>query len=350
MNSRRCKKAVLVIVCFFVLWLSVEHTFLSAKDKKEKAEVLFPKIEPFKTGYLKVSPIHEIYYELCGNPKGKPVMVLHGGPGYGSYPRLRRYFNPKKFLIVIHDQRGAKKSKPYAETRENKTQYLVEDIEKLRKHLNLEKTLVFGGSWGTTLALVYAETYPENVSGMILRGVFTGTKEEMDFHYRFVKWFFPREYDELIKTLPAGYKGLPVDYMWELIEKKDQEQLHKCMIALGTMELKMTGLEVSDSGIRNYLTNQPFEELKKAYTIDLFYNSNRLFLKDNQVLNDAHKIKHIPVTLINGRYDMATPVYSAHRLHKLLPKSRLIIVESSGHSESEPRITEALVKAVKEFE
>jgi pimeloyl-ACP methyl ester carboxylesterase len=138
--------------------------------------------------------------------------------------------------------------------------------------------------------------------------------------------------------------------MWELFEKKDKEQLHKCMIALGTMELKMTGLEVSDSEIRNYLTKQPFEELKKAYTIDLFYNSNRLFLKDNQVLNNVHKIKHIPVTLINGRYDMATPVYSAHRLHKLLPKSRLIIVESSGHSESEPRITDALVKAVKEFE
>lgn len=350
MNNRQWKKTLFLIVFLSVSWLSVENNFLFSKNKKEKTTVLFPQIEPFKTGYLKVSPLHEIYYELCGNPKGKPVMVLHGGPGYGSYPRLRQYFNPKKFLIVIHDQRGAKKSKPYAETRENCTQYLVQDIEKLRKHLNLGKVLIFGGSWGTTLGLLYAESYPEHVSGMILRGTFTGTQEELDFHYRYVKWFFPQEYEALRKTLPPGDKGLPVDYIWELMQGKDTEQLKKCLIALGTLELRMARLEVSDAMIKRGLLSQPFEDLKKEYTIDLFYNSHRLFLKKNQVLNGIDKIKHIPITFINGRYDMATPVSSAYRLHKQLPKSKLIIVESSGHSETEPRITEALIKAVKEFE
>ena len=350
MNKRYWKKTLLLIVCLSVSWLSVENNFLPARDKKEKTTVLFPQIEPFKTGYLKVSPLHEIYYELCGNPKGKPVMVLHGGPGYGSYPRLRQYFNPGKFLIVIHDQRGANKSKPYAETRENRTQYLVQDIEKLRKHLNLGKVLIFGGSWGTTLGLLYAESYPEHVSGMILRGTFTAAQEELEFHYRNIQWFFPEEYETLEKTLPPGDKRLPVDYIWELMQGEDNEQLKKCLIALGTLELKMSRLEVSDAVIQQSLLDQPFEDLKMEYTIDLFYNSHRLFLNKNQVLNDIHKIKHIPITFINGRYDMATPVSSAYRLHKRLPGSRLIIVESSGHSETEPRITEALLKAVKEFE
>lgn len=350
MKNRHFKKILLLITCLSVFWPGVKNNLLSAKDETDKTTVLFAPIEPFKTGYLKVSPLHEIYYELCGNPEGKPVMVLHGGPGYGSYPRLRQYFNPKKFLIVIHDQRGANKSKPYAETRENRTQYLVQDIEKLRKHLNLGKVLIFGGSWGTTLGLLYAESYPQHVSGMILRGTFTGTQEELEFHYRNIKWFFPQEYEALKKTLPPGDKRLPVDYIWELMQGKDTEQLKKCLIALGTLELRMARLEVSDTMIQQSLLNQPFEDLKKEYTIDLFYNSHRLFLKKNQVLKDIHKIKHIPITFINGRYDMATPVSSAYRLHKRLPKSKLIIVESSGHSETEPRITEALIKAVKEFE
>jgi len=139
---------------------------------------LWPEIEPFQTGFMKVSDIHEIYYEMSGNPEGIPVFVIHGGPGGGSSPYMRRFFNPDKFLIILHDQRSCGRSKPTAELRENTTQNLVEDIESLRKDLNLDKIILFGGSWGSTLSLAYAETYPENVSGLVLRGIFLGTKED----------------------------------------------------------------------------------------------------------------------------------------------------------------------------
>jgi proline iminopeptidase len=168
---------------------------------------LWPEIEPYQTGYLKVSEIHEIFYELCGNPSGKPVFVLHGGPGGNCSPYMRRFFNPDKFLIILHDQRGAGKSRPYAEIRENTTQHLVADIDRLRTHLNSGKIILFGGSWGSTLALAYGEMYPQNVNGMILRGIFTATKGEIDhFYHGGVSKFFPEVYDKFIDSLqyPKG--------------------------------------------------------------------------------------------------------------------------------------------------
>jgi len=346
------KKILLFLMCLSLL------CFISiAKDSKTKANAqerkpgeLFPDIKPFKTGFLKVSQLHEIYYECCGNPQGKPVMVLHGGPGYGSYPRLRRYFNPEKFFIVLHDQRGAGKSKPYAETRENTTQNLVEDIERLKNHLKFEKVLIFAGSWGSTLALAYAETYPGNVTGMILRGVFLGSEEELEFHYRGIRYLYPAEYDRVIKTIPKDEKRLIADYIWDLLQGNDLQQQEKCLMALARLEFKMMKLEVPDERISNYLSRVSFKDFKRSYLVDLYYVSNRYFLEEGQLLRDAAKISHIPITLINGRYDLASPPIGAYRLHKRLPKSKLIIVEKAGHSETEPGITSALIKAVSEFE
>ena len=161
----------LILITFIsIIFCSCSHNIDTAEEMN-----LWPEIEPFQTGFLKVSNIHEIYYELCGNSKGNPVFVIHGGPGGGCSPYMRRFFNPAKFLIVLHDQRGCGRSKPNAELKENTTQYLVKDIEQLRKKLNLDKIILFGGSWGSTLSLAYAETYPENVSGLVLRGVFLGS-------------------------------------------------------------------------------------------------------------------------------------------------------------------------------
>lgn len=339
------KKIFFLLICLGLLCFNS-----TVYGQQRKPGDLFPDIKPFKTGYLKVSRLHEIYYDCSGNPNGKPVMVLHGGPGYGSYPLLRRYFNPEKFLIVLHDQRGAGKSKPYAELRENTTQNLVEDIEKLRNHLKLDKILIFGGSWGSTLALVYAETYPDNVTGMILRGIFTATMEQLEFHYKGVRHLFPAEYDRVKKEIPNYEERFIPDYIWHLLQGNDLEKQKKCLMALGGLELKMMRLEVPDERVSKYLHETPWEDFKKSYLIDIYYAHNRCFLEEGQILRNSTKIRHIPVTLINGRYDMASPPSGAYALHKLLPKSKLIIVEKAGHTETEPGIRKALVKAVSEFQ
>ncbi|NIM14603.1 MAG: prolyl aminopeptidase [Candidatus Aminicenantes bacterium] len=346
------KRILFFLIClsFLCFTSTAKDSSAGATEQKTKPGELFPEIKPFKTGFLKVSQLHEIYYECCGNPQGKPVMVLHGGPGYGSYPRLRRYFNPVKFFIVLHDQRGAGKSKPSNEIRENTTQDLVEDIERLRNHLKLKKVLIFGGSWGTTLALAYAQTYPDNVTGMILRGVFTGSKEEIEFHYKGIRHFYPAEYDQLRKTIPKDETRLIPDYIWHLLQGNDAAEQEKCLMALGRLEFKMTRLEVPDETLSRYFSRVSFKDFKQSYIIDIYYASNRLFLEEGQILRNCTKIRHIPITLINGRYDMASPPIGAYRLHQRLPKSKLIIVEKAGHSETEPGITKAILKAVSEFE
>jgi proline iminopeptidase len=198
MKTLKLQNPILVLILFSFL--------CDCQNKKEnKDEIsLWPEIEPFQAGYLKVSDIHEIYYELCGNPKGKPVFVIHGGPGIGCSPYMRRFFNPDKFLIVLHDQRGSGKSKPKAELQENTSQELVEDIERLRRKLGLEKIVLFGGSWGSTLSLAYAETYPDNVDGMVLRGIFFASIEEMDNIWNGIPKFFPEIAESLRNSLP-GY-------------------------------------------------------------------------------------------------------------------------------------------------
>jgi proline iminopeptidase len=206
----------------FLLTVALVAAASCSKVASTEEMRLWPQIEPFESGYLRVSDVHEIYYELCGNPDGKPVFVLHGGPGAACSPYYRRFFNPEKFLIVLHDQRGCGKSRPFAELRENTTQHLVEDIEKMRKHLDLDKIVLFGGSWGTTLGLAYGETYPENVAGMVLRGVFLATKEELDHYYHGgVSLFFPDVYDRLLSVLPDKNRRPLPDAFVEQLQNDD---------------------------------------------------------------------------------------------------------------------------------
>jgi proline iminopeptidase len=316
----------------------------------EEATGLFPVTEPLATGQLEVSELHKIFYATFGNPEGKPVMCLHGGPGVGSYPRLAQYFNPEKFYIVLHDQRGAGRSTPPGELRENTTAHLVEDVEKLRRHLDLGRVIIFGGSWGSTLALAYAESYPDVVTAMVLRGIFLGTEDEVRYHYLGNRFFFPEEYHRLVSVLPDPRRGVHPDYLYELITGEDRELGLKVLGALNRYELKFMKLHMPDDTVEAFLSSFSEDQASQATHIDLHYVANRYFMEEGQLLRGIDKLKEIPVTLINGRYDMAAPPLSAFQVHQKLPMSKLIIVEEAGHSESEEGITKALLAAVAELE
>jgi len=339
------KCAVLGLV---ILGIAAVLGLSKANQPQSGPTALWPGIEPFRTGDLKVSEIHTIHYELCGNPKGKPVMVLHGGPGAKSSPYYRRFFDPAKFLIVLYDQRGCGLSRPLFELRENTTQELVGDIEKLRLHLGLGKTILFGGSWGTTLALAYAETHPEAVAGLVLRGVFTSTQAELDHYYKGVRSFFPDAYDKLAGVL--GEAPSP-QALLRLVQSKDEAERKKGARAWVEYEFKIGELTAKDMDIvRMLLAPGLADTIYSLGLIENYYMANRCFLEEGQLLRDAGKLKDIPAVIVNGRYDMICPPVTAYTLHRLMPKSRLIIAEASGHSLNEPAIEKALLNAMREFE
>ena len=309
---------------------------------------LWPAIQPYQTGYLPVSDIHKIFYQLGGNPKAQPVMVLHGGPGAGCTPAYFQYFNPEKFHVILHDQRGCGRSLPYGELKENTTQHLVADIEKLRLHLKLGPVIVFGGSWGSTLALAYAETYPQNVSGMIIRGIFTATRQEIDhFYHGGTALYFPENYEKLTSVLEDPEKGNIPAQLLEKLKSPDPAIRDKYARAWAWYESKLAFLQMPDKNIEQHLKNwQPY-----AFALlENHYMANNCFLAEGQLIDHIDKLKDIPVTIINGRYDVICPPITAYRLHQKLPKSRLIIAERSGHASIEPDIIGQLVRAVKGFE
>jgi len=300
---KQSSRALLVLLTLLFL-LPIDCTGRSSTtDKKEIS--LWPEIEPSKTDYLRVSDLHEIYYELCGNPQGKPVFVLHGGPGAGCSPYYRRFFNPDKFLIVLHDQRGAGRSRPFAELRENNTQNLVEDIEKLRKHLGLGKIILFGGSWGSTLALAYAETYPQNVAGLVLRGIFTCTQAELDHYYHGgVRAFFPDAYDSLLAALPDPNRRPLPNYIFELMTSSNENEKLKLCRAWSRYEDKIGELESTASWVDDTKASEAAKRM--IITLGLFencYMANHCFFKEGELWTNADRIPGVPITLVNGRYD-----------------------------------------------
>lgn len=321
----------------------------AAQDDRRPGE-LFPRSKPFKAGYLDVGAPHRIHFELHGNPQGTPMFVLHGGPGFGCYPRLTQYFNPEKFLIVLHDQRGAGRSLPAGELRDNTTQHLVADIERLREHLKIDgKIVVFGGSWGSALALAYAETHPERVSAMVLRGVWTGTKAETENGYggEHVRQFFPDAVARMEAAMPPGSAGFNPHVLLEIFTSGDEALQRRVANAWIKYGVKVSKLHATEEEVA-----QGFGDLDvtPGARIDCHYAANAFFLEEGQLLRDAHRLKDIPITIINGRYDMLCPPIGAWRLHQKLPKSKLIIVEEAGHSEGEEGTTRALVEAVAELE
>ena len=333
-------KQFFICMVFLSLWTPA---VIQAGDTQ-----LWPQIEPYQSDFLKVSDIHTLYYEQCGNRAGKPVFVLHGGPGGSSSPYMRRFFNPATFRIVLHDQRGAGKSTPFAEIKDNNTQLLVQDIEQLRKHLNIDKIILFGGSWGSTLALAYGQTYPEHVSGMILRGVFTATQEEIDhFYHGGVSAFFPEVYDKFILGLPDPNKRPIPEYLFSLIESDDPAQRAKYSRLWAAYELKICGLEIPDQRVEDILAMMnPYAFAR----LENYYMANDCFLEEGQLLKNAPKLKDIPIIMVNGRYDVICPPVNAFRLKQKIPHAKLVLAEGAGHWMGEKPIERELLKAVHQFE
>jgi len=338
------RKAIKLIFIGFIF-------LAGCSQKAEKQVKLYPEIKPYKTDYLQVSDLHKLYYECCGNPEGKPVFVLHGGPGSGSSPYMRRFFDPEKFNIILHDQRGAKRSRPYAEIKNNTTWHLVEDIEKLRKMLEVDDLILFGGSWGTTLALAYAEKYPEHVDGIVLRGVFLGTQSEIDhFYHGGVRKHFPKIYDNFVDALPKGNNGQIPQQLFNLINVEDSVRQKKYARIWAKYELQIAGLKVEERTDQEWdRTFSHFDPLSFSL-LENYYMSNNCFLEPDQLLNNADKLDSIRVIIVNGRYDAICPPITAYKLHQKLKNSKLVIAEESGHWMGEKNIEKALLKAVQEFE
>lgn len=333
------------IVTFLVAVMLIPNALSQAQVLSGK-QILdyYPPIEPYHNDFLKVSDLHEIYYEESGNPARETVFVLHGGPGGGSYPELRRYHNPESYHIVTYDQRGAGKSKPYNELKENNTPNLVEDIELLRRRLKLDKIHIFGGSWGSTLALAYAEKYPQNVSSLILRGIFLGTQREIDhFYHGDVGQYFPQVYAKLQSVLPNPKTlNYPQQFL-DLLTGKDEKRKKEAARAWAAYETKVGALETTDEEVNSILDHwDPYN----FSLIENYYMAHHCFLEEGQLLRDAGKLAGIPTIIVNGRYDVICPPTTAFELHQAIPGSRLVIVESAGHSGGAILMRSALIEAV----
>lgn len=304
----------------------------------------YPEIEAYARGYLQVSELHQIYYEEVGNPNGKPIVFLHGGPGGQIKLYHRQYFDPEHYRIILFDQRGAGKSKPHAELRENTTQDLVADMEKLREHLGVEKWHIFGGSWGSTLALVYAIMHPKRVTGLLLRGIFLGRQSDIDWSFqKGVDVFYPKEFAAYLAPLTEEDRKNynVVEGYYKLLTSQDKEIRENAARAWSTWEGNLVALLPDEAVLSEFAEPELAVALAR---LECHYFINHLFLPENYILENADTIADIPTIIVHGRYDMDCRLSSAYELHQKLPKSELRIIEASGHSASEPKIGEALIQ------
>lgn len=305
---------------------------------------LYPLIEPYNEGYLKVSELHTIHYEESGNPQGKPVVVLHGGPGGGAAPLYRQYFNPEKWRIVMFDQRGCGKSTPYAELRENTTWDLVADIEQLRKHLKIEQWVVFGGSWGSTLSLAYSQTHSDRCLGLILRGIFMLRQKELRWFYQEgASYIFPDAWEEYLKPIPENERDDLIKAYYQRLTSENRQIRLEAAHAWSVWEASTSKLLPSAKSIKRFGE----EEFAEAFArIECHYFVNRGFLEtENQLLLNCDRIKDIPGVIVQGRYDVVCPMITSWELHQAWQKAVYIVVPDAGHSVSEPGIIDALVEA-----
>jgi len=304
---------------------------------------LFPPILPNRHGTLAVDDLHTIYWEEVGNPNGIPVVFLHGGPGAGLSPQHRRFFDPSAYRVILFDQRGAGKSTPLGEWRNNTTQLLIEDIERLRTMFGIERWLVFGGSWGSTLALAYGQAHPQRCLGFVLRGIFLCTPAEIEFFLYGVQWFYPELYDEFIAPIPAEERGDLLTAYAKRLLCDDPQQFWPAARAWSRFE-----------GRRVFLL--PQEEESSSDTLDLgvgrleaHYMANGAFLEDDQLIRDIGRIAHLPAVIVQGRYDVICPPLAAHRLQQAWPGSRMRMIPDAGHGALETGIARALVAATEQF-
>jgi proline iminopeptidase len=309
---------------------------------------LYPDIEPYHTGMLAVSELHQLYYEESGNPEGRPVVFLHGGPGGGTEPRHRRFFDPAHYRIVLFDQRGCGRSVPHASLQDNTTWDLVDDIESLRRHLGIDRWQVFGGSWGSTLALAYAEKYPERVSEMVLRGIFTFAKDEMEWFYGAgTQNLFPDAWHAFVHAIPEAERHDLIGAYHRRLTGDDRRTREHAARAWSTWECSVATL-MQDPNLIAHCEDLAFTLAFARIECHYFVNGGFL-ARPTQLLDDIARIRHVPGVIVHGRYDVICPARNAWRLHRAWPEAELVIVEAAGHSANEAGISSALVRATDRF-
>ena len=314
--------------------------------QKRAVEHLYPGIDPFDQRMVDMGDGHTIYMEQCGNPNGLPVVVLHGGPGGGCSPAMRRYFDPQVYRVILFDQRGCGRSKPHASVTENTTWHLVADIERIRKLLEIDTWVVFGGSWGATLSLIYAQAHPERVKALALRGVFLMTQPELD-------WFYGGGAGQFWPELWARFEGLvPEDERHDLITAYNARLFSGDMMLETRFARAWAAWENALASIENdgVVGESPANYARAFSRLENHYFINAGFLSDDQqILENMDRISHIPGIIVQGRYDMICPPTSAYKLSRLWPNARLVMVGRAGHALSEPGISAELVRAMDRF-
>ena len=317
---------------------------------KHAAGDFYPAIRPFNSGYLRVSPEHELYYEESGNPAGKPVVFLHGGPGGGTDAKMRRFFNPKRYRIVLFDQRGCGRSRPSASLVDNTTWHLVSDIETIRAHLKIERWQVFGGSWGSTLALAYSQKHPERVTELVLRGIFLVRRWELEWFYQDpggAAALFPDLWAQYLAPLSVEERKDCIRSYYRRLTSEDSKTLLEAARAWSIWESALSYMKLN----KNYVKRAGDADFAAAFArIECHYFTNGAFLeRESQLLDDVGKIRHIPATIVQGRFDVVCPMRSAWDLHKAWPEADLRIVPDAGHSAFEAGISRELIAATDRF-
>ena len=309
---------------------------------------LYPEIEPFDSGMLKVSPLHTLYYEQSGNPHGKPVVFLHGGPGGGTNAKCRRFFDPAVYRIVLFDQRGCGKSTPHAELTDNTTWDLVADIERVREHLGIDRWQVFGGSWGSTLALAYAQTHPDKVTELVLRGIFMLRRWELEWFYqKGCDALYPDAWETYLNAIPEVERGDLMSAYHRRLTSADAKVRTDAARAWSVWE-GATSFLWQD---KTHIESSAEDEFALAFArIECHYFVNGGFFEhDDQLLRNVERIRNIPAVIVQGRYDVVCPLRSAWDLHRAWPEANLHIVQDAGHSAFEPGILHELVEATDRF-
>ncbi len=309
---------------------------------------LYPPRQPYNEGELKVSDLHTIHFEESGNPEGKPIVLLHGGPGGGCPPFYRQYFDPEKWRLVMFDQRGCGQSKPHAELQENTTWDLVNDIEKLREYLNIQQWVVFGGSWGSTLSLAYSQTHPDRCKGLILRGIFMLRQKEIRWFYQEgASYIFPDAWEEYVKPIPINERDDLLTAYYQRLTSPDAQIRLEAARAWSIWEGSTSRL-FPDLDLKQRFGIDAFAEAFARIECHYFINKGFIEPEDKLLLN-IDRIRKIPAVIVQGRYDVVCPMMSAWELHRAWPEAEFIVVADAGHSMSEPGIRTCLMEATDKF-
>lgn len=309
--------------------------------------ITYPDIKPFQTKNIKLDDTHSLYFEQCGNPDGIPVLFVHGGPGAGCSKQDRCFFDPAKYHIILFDQRGCGRSEPHSELKDNTTQHLISDMETLREHLDLDRWLLFGGSWGSTLSLLYAQAHPERVLGLILRGVFLCRQQDLHWFYQNgASQIFPDYWEDFQAPIPAGERGDMIGAYYKRLTGSNELAKMGAAKAWSVWEARCATLRPNHELV-DYFTD-PHKALALS-RIETHYFKNNGFIEDNQILNNVDKLAGIPGIIVHGRYDAICPLSNAFALHRNWHDSEIHIIRDAGHSSREPSITDALVRATRDM-